>query len=124
MTKLEQSTRVLSSLAYACGLAGQTEKSQQILSDLRAQREQGKWIANYDLAVIETGIGNRPEALTMMQDALREKEPWLAYLDVDPRLDPLHSAPRLGDIERKIFFSENGTEAAATEQSPPAEHEE
>lgn len=100
LTKLERTARVLSSLGYAYGIAGQTERSHQILGEMRARRERGEWVANYELAVVEAAIGNRAGALGRMQEGLREREPWMAYLAVDPRLSSLHTAKFTGMIRR------------------------
>jgi tetratricopeptide (TPR) repeat protein len=103
LAKLEQTTRVLSSLGYIYGSDGQTEKAQQILTQLRQRREEGKWVPNYQMAVVEAGLGNRSEALAFLQEGMREKETALAYTAVDPCLNSLRTTPKFVEMEARIF---------------------
>ena len=79
-----------------------TAEAQELLTALQAKRERGTWISNFDLALIQTGLGNRAEALTCLQESLREKEPWLVYLTVDPRLSPLRAASKFPAFVKRI----------------------
>lgn len=97
-----EGTQVTSTLGYAYGAAGQRDKAQELLTALQAKRERGTWISNFDLALIQTGLGNRAEALTCLQESLREKEPWLVYLTVDPRLSPLRAASKFPAFVKRI----------------------
>jgi len=106
LSKLTQSARVMSALGYVCGLNGQIERAQQILGELRQLRERGKWVPNYWMAIVELGLGNRPEALALMQEGMREREPGMAYLAVDPRLNSLRTAPKFSGMIRRIMLPE------------------
>jgi hypothetical protein len=41
-----------------------------------------------------------------LQEALREKEPWMAFLAVDPRLNSLRSHPKFQGLARRIQLTE------------------
>jgi len=45
-----------------------------------------------------------PTALDWLEVANRLKDPGLAWLKVDPLLDPLRKEPRFQQIERKLNF--------------------
>src|SRR5262249_29162110 len=53
--------RLASMLGYCYGIAGEHDKAQSILRSLRERRDAGHWVPNYDLALIECGLGNRME---------------------------------------------------------------
>jgi hypothetical protein len=61
-------------------------------------------VGNYELAVVETGLGNRNEALVILQEALREKEPAVAFMIVDPRLSSLRAIPKFTGLLRRIVL--------------------
>lgn len=96
-TSAEQTRQVTAMLGYLHGMAGQTEKAQQALSECATRREQGEWVGNYELALIHAGMANsnsshRAEALGLLLEASRENEPWVVFLSVDPRFQALRSA--------------------------------
>jgi len=99
-------TRVAATLGFAYGTAGQMEKAQEMLGKLRDRRNNGAWVGNYELALIETGLGNRNEAIALLHEALREKEPSIAYLNIDPRMTTLHSIPKFTGLVRRIALIE------------------
>jgi hypothetical protein len=70
---------------------------------LREQRSGGAWVPNYDLAIVHLGLGNRNDALAWLQESLREREPWMAFLAVDPRLSPLRVAAKFAALAGRVF---------------------
>ena len=106
LTNLQPTTRTLSMLGCVYGQNGQADRSQQILRELKERRDRGEWVPNYDLAIAEIGIGNMGEALMLMQEGLREREPWMAYLAVDPRLNKLRAIPRFAAMTRRMALPE------------------
>jgi tetratricopeptide (TPR) repeat protein len=96
-------TPTLSMMGYVYGITGHTEQAREVLDDLRRKRDGGAWIPNYDLAVVEAGLGNHEDALAWLQEALREKEPWMAFLALDPRMSPLRSHPKFTAFTRRIL---------------------
>jgi len=98
--------RVISTLGYAYGVAGQTQKAQEMLVKLRDRRTSGAWTGNHEMALIETGLGNKNEALALLHEALREKESSVAFMTVDPRLAPLRSLPKFTGLIRRIVLTE------------------
>jgi tetratricopeptide (TPR) repeat protein len=100
-------TRMLATLGYVAGIAGEHDKAQDALAKLKERRDRGMWASNYDLALVQTGLGNRNEALALLQEALREREPWMAFLTVDPRLSSLRTMPKFTGLARRILLTEN-----------------
>jgi len=104
--------RITSTLGFAYGLAGQPDRAREMLAKLRQRRAGGAWVGNYDMALIETGIGNRNEAVALLQDALREKEPFIAFLNVDPRLASLREMPRFSGLVHRMVLDQADTNPA------------
>ena len=113
LVNLQPTSRVLSMLGYVYGQSGQADRSQQILRELKERRDRGEWVPNYDLAIAEIGMGNMAEALALMQEGLREREPWMAYLSVDPRLNKLRALPRFTVLTRRMALPD--TDAAQSQ---------
>ncbi len=56
----------------------------------------------YYVAVTYVGLGETDQAFAWLQKAYEENYPWLIFLKVEPRLDPLRSDPRFQDLVRRI----------------------
>lgn len=48
----------------------------------------------YEIALIHLGLGEHDAALGWLERARTRRSGWMAYLEADPRLDPLRSEPR------------------------------
>ena len=107
--------RMIATLGYTCGIAGDQEKALDALARLSERRASGTWVSNFDLALIQIGLDNRTEALALLQEALREKEPWMAFLAVDPRLNALRSHPKFQGLAQG--FSSPKIESRKTRNS-------
>lgn len=46
--------------------------------------------------------GNKAKALELLENSYQRREMWMAYLQVDPRLDPLRSEPRFEELVRRV----------------------
>jgi TolB-like protein/Flp pilus assembly protein TadD len=91
---------VNSSLAYAQAAAGNRFAAEKILHQLQ-RTQQGDPV---DLAIIYIALGNREQAIQMLQQAYREHTQKLLHLKTDPWLDPLRNDPRFQELIRKIGF--------------------
>ena len=60
------------------------------------------FVSPYFYALIYSGLGDRDNAFKYLNRSLEERSDWLAYLKVDPALDPLRSDPRFSELERKV----------------------
>jgi tetratricopeptide (TPR) repeat protein len=106
LEKHDGDARMIAALGYTCGISGDQGRALDALARLSERRASGTWVSNYDLALIQTGLDNRTEALGLLQEALREKEPWMAFLAVDPRLNSLRSHPKFQGLARRIQLTE------------------
>jgi TolB-like protein/tetratricopeptide (TPR) repeat protein len=87
--------------AIAYTRLGLKPQAQAQTAQLKA--DQGDAVA-YQLASIYAQWGDTPTALDWLEIAYRLKDPGLAWLKVDPLLDPLRREPRFQAIEKKLKF--------------------
>ena len=55
----------------------------------------------YHVAVIYAALGDTDRAFERLEGAFEERSPWIGYMKVDPRVDPLRSDPRFDELLRK-----------------------
>jgi tetratricopeptide (TPR) repeat protein len=99
-------SKIIAALGYCYAIAGQRERAQEMISQLRERREAGAWVPHFDFALIQTGLGNRNDALVLLNESLREREPWMVFLTVDPRLGSLRTTPKFTSLVRRVLLSE------------------
>ena len=92
-----------SSLGHAHAKAGNHSEARAVLEQLE-QESATKHVSAYHIAVIHAALGDIDRAFAWMESALEERSPWIGYLKVDPRVDPLRSDPRFGDLLRKLHL--------------------
>lgn len=96
----EASPDVTAALAYAYGRAGHTDDARRLLSELR-ERSASQYVPAYLLAVVHVGLGENDDAFHWLEIALRERQPYMLYLAVEPTLDPIRTEPRYPDLLRR-----------------------
>jgi serine/threonine-protein kinase len=90
----------LASLGRAQALAGNTREARDVLARLeRASRD--RHVSAYHLALLHLALRDTGRGLSSLEQAYDERSPWIAYIRVDPRLDPVRSQPRFREILRK-----------------------
>ncbi|NIO42312.1 MAG: tetratricopeptide repeat protein [Burkholderiales bacterium] len=92
-------------LGHAYAVAGKTAEARKILDDLHRLAEQ-RYVLPYGFALIHVGLGEHDEALAWLEKAYEERSSWMPFINVEPRLDPLRSDPRLQDLLRRMNLSD------------------
>jgi TolB-like protein len=90
----------LASLGHAHAIAGHAQEARRILAELD-QIGMTQHVSAFHVAVIYGALGDMDNAFTWLERAYAERAPWIAYMRVDPRLDPLRSDPRMNDLLRR-----------------------
>jgi tetratricopeptide (TPR) repeat protein len=90
-------------LGHAYAVAGQTAEARKILGDLHGLAKTRR-VDAYGFALIHTGLEEYDEALEWLERAYQDRNPWLPFMQVEPRLDPLRSDPRFQDLLRRMNF--------------------
>jgi tetratricopeptide (TPR) repeat protein len=89
----------LSELGYTFGISGRTDEAQQILKGLQ---KIPKGSSPFNLAVVHIGLGEKEQALLLLERSVQEKAPSVVTLKVSPMFESLRSTPRFQEILRKL----------------------
>jgi TolB-like protein/Tfp pilus assembly protein PilF len=90
----------LSSLGHAHAKSGNEGRARNILDRL-AEISLMRHVSAYHTAVIHAALGDIDESFTWLERAFAERSPWIGYMKVDPRLDPLRSDTRFNGLLRQ-----------------------
>jgi TolB-like protein len=91
----------LASLAHAYGVAGRRSQAQKLLTDIQ-KLSQHKYVSSYDLALATLGLGQTAQALALLEKAVEEHSPRVAFLGVEPRFDGLQVEPRFRQLIARV----------------------
>jgi len=92
-------------LAYGLAMAGQREKARASLDDALSQASKS-YVPPYATARVFAALGDRRSAFSYLNKAFDERAPQVAFLRVDPRLDPLRSEPGFQELLRRARLAE------------------
>jgi eukaryotic-like serine/threonine-protein kinase len=93
------------SLAYFGNLYGKTgnvTEAANILTELE-QLTKTKYVSAYAFALVQTGSGNRAEALRWLEKCYADRSQEIAYVRVDRLLDPLRDDPGFQNLVGRVF---------------------
>ena len=91
----------LASLGKVLAESGRKQESRKILLEL-AERSKHRYVSPYLLGYVQVGLGNRDQALALLEQGLSDRDQWLPFLNVDPEWDGLRSDPHFKDLLRRI----------------------
>ncbi len=91
----------LGSLGYAYALAGRRAEALDIVERLK-KSSSDHYIPPATVAIVFSGLGEKDQALTWLEKANEDRDPWATGLKVDPRFDSLRSDPRFQDLMRRV----------------------
>lgn len=85
-------TYALAALGYVLARAGKRAEALALRADLEGQRQRG-YVSPVAFAMVSVGLGEHDAALAWAERAYEDRRGWLAYLKVNPILDPLRAEP-------------------------------
>jgi Flp pilus assembly protein TadD len=88
-------------LGHAYAVANRRSEAQAILQQLSA-RSKEQYVPPYPIAVVHAGLGETDEAFAWLEKAFEERDSWLNYVALDPRLDRLRQDSRCGNLLRRL----------------------
>ena len=100
----EGTTYTKATLAYARARVGDTAYARQVLRELEEKRKRD-YVSPVELATVNIALGDVDRALDWAEAALPERRGWLAYLNVNPVMDPLRGHPRFDALVEKMRLS-------------------
>ena len=93
----------LASLAATLARRGREREARALLTQLDALRRT-TYVSAYDFATMHTALGEIAPALEWLERAYEERTHRMAFLRVDPRLDPLRGEPRFRELLTRMAF--------------------
>jgi serine/threonine-protein kinase len=94
-------TYTSATLGFALARAGKRAEAETVLAELEALRARG-YVSPVAFATLHIGLGQIDSALDWAERAHEERRGWLAYLDVNPLLDPLRGQPRFEALAARM----------------------
>jgi tetratricopeptide (TPR) repeat protein len=88
-------------LGYVFAVSGQRDQARQVLAELHAQAKQ-VYVKPLAFAWIAIGLDETGQALTWLEQAYTERDPYLTLLNADPIYDRLRAEPRFIALTQKI----------------------
>ncbi|HJU65915.1 MAG TPA: hypothetical protein VJ596_09570, partial [Gemmatimonadaceae bacterium] len=91
----------VATLGYSLARSGKRQAAEVLLTDLEA-RASHDYVSPVAFATLLLGLGDTDGALNWAERAYEERRGWLAYLTVNPMLDPVRNDPRFESLVRKM----------------------
>jgi len=92
---------MLALLGHAYAAAHRQTDAEAILRQLE-ELSKTTYVPSYGVAAIYAALGRKDDAFTYLEKAYDERDSWMDYLGLDPRLDGLRSDLRFGDLMRRM----------------------
>lgn len=92
-------------LGYCHAMAGRRAEAESLRNILRDVSKR-KYVSPYGLIIICVALGQIDQAMELLEQLYVERNDWLVWLKVSPKLKLLHSDPRFRDLLRRIGFPE------------------
>ena len=91
----------LAQLGHMYAVSGRTADAHKVLQELE-ELSRRRYVSAYNIGVLHLGLGEKDEAFRWLQKVEQDRSEWFAAINVDPRLDALHSDPRFAGILLKV----------------------
>ncbi|MEP6920544.1 MAG: protein kinase [bacterium] len=88
-------------LGYAYALAGQKEDARKLAHALQ-EKSNNEYIDPVLIALMHTALGERDDAFKWLDKGFRARSPWMTWLKVEPKFDPLRSDPRFIVLMQRV----------------------
>jgi serine/threonine protein kinase/Tfp pilus assembly protein PilF len=99
----DQTSAPLAELAHAYAMSDRPTEARRALDELLA-RSKRSHVSKYVIATVYAALGDKNEALSLLEQAYPERSWYLNFLNVDPELDSLRNEPRFQALVRKMNF--------------------
>ena len=100
---LESEPRIVSALAFAYGVAGETAKAQALIADMESDSAK-RYVSPFSIALAYSGLGEEDVAIDWLEKARAERSDAMAILEVHPLLLQLHSNPRFDRLAKEVGY--------------------
>jgi TolB-like protein/tetratricopeptide (TPR) repeat protein len=98
---LDDQPHALGHMGNAYARMGREAEAREMISELQ-KHVQSEGIGRYEIALVYAGLGEKDEAFAWLEKSFAARDKGLAYLKIDPPLDPLRSDSRFQDLLRRV----------------------
>ncbi len=84
---------------HALAMSGRRDEALAIISRFQAGTE---FVSPVSLAILYTGMGDKPQALDALERAFESRDPQLQYLNVETHFDNLRVEPRFKNLLQRV----------------------
>jgi serine/threonine-protein kinase len=91
----------LAALGCAYAAASRRAEALEIVEKLK-ERSREHYVPPAMVAGVFSGLGEKDQAMTWLEKAIEERDPWLTSLKVEPMYDSLRSDPRFLDLVHRV----------------------
>jgi TolB-like protein/Tfp pilus assembly protein PilF len=110
---------LLACCGHGYAAAGDFASAQRVLDELAIIRKT-RYVPSYWVALVYAGLGLADEVFDWLQRAYDEHCEWVAFMNVDPRLEHLRADPRFQSLASKLHLpSADPVETEAVTPSKP-----
>jgi serine/threonine protein kinase/tetratricopeptide (TPR) repeat protein len=99
--RVPTSTFPAAALAHVLARKGAHDEALAVLDDFDRMAV-SRYVPAYDRAIVYIGTGDIDRAFEWLDRTFDERSGWLAYLQVEPRLDPIRSDPRFSKLCERV----------------------
>ena len=90
-------TEMYAGLGFAYGVSGRTADARRVLEDLD-RLSKIRYVPPYSRSIVHVGLGERTEALELLEQACEERNTWLILLGVEPLFNSLRQESRFRNV--------------------------
>ena len=91
----------VASLGKVLGYSGRKQEARRLLEELE-ERSKHHYVSPYLIALVQTGLGERDQAIASLEQGYTNRDHWMMFLKADPRWDDLRSDPRFKGLIRRV----------------------
>jgi TolB-like protein/DNA-binding winged helix-turn-helix (wHTH) protein/Tfp pilus assembly protein PilF len=95
------STELLAHLGQAYAAAGNRSAAEQTIAQMQEIAKR-RYVSPLDFAQVYTALGNTDAATRKLEEAVREKSPWVIQLRVNPDFASLRADPRFARLIQRV----------------------
>jgi TolB-like protein/Tfp pilus assembly protein PilF len=88
-------------VARALAVSGKRDEAEKILDELR-EESRHSYVSPWLFALIYSGLGDKDRAFDCLEECYQKREHDLAYSNIWPQFDNLHSDPRWSRLVRRV----------------------
>jgi Flp pilus assembly protein TadD len=100
----DEGAAFLSSLGYVYAVSDRRPAAEEIVEKLE-ERSKTTYVPPSTVAIVLTGLGEKDQALTWLERANEEHDPWVTTLRIDFMFDSLKSDRRFQDLVHRVGLS-------------------